>query len=276
MARQIPGEFIGPPVYSDVLPIIVERQERNRPYVHHNPPPYFAKLWRYLPMRHFENLVIQRGLFLARADAFEDKLEGTLSIKNQTARGHVYSSDERLRNVGQTLALEFKRMKSWTFVSCWRVDEDENLRSWVEYPKEPDAVAVQTNYLEISRIAACYPCASVEYVEHESTWIPEGNSVFPFFHKDKDHEWEKEFRIIDQRFPTSGRKDDTSHDCSAEPSYRGRILRADLTKLIQQVVISPNASLQCERRVRELAHEQGLVQRIRRSDLPPSFISSWS
>jgi len=234
--------------------------------LHYNAPHWFAKIWRYMSESRFRSLVENHAIFLARADKFDDALEGMLSAKNQSARKYVYDDNAALRYKGRRLAREFELMKARTFVSCWRVDEKEHARCWLEYPKQPDAVAIQTNYLQLSRMAACYFCAAVEYVNHPVTWIPEGNSVYPFIHKDQKYEWEKEFRIVEQRLPREQFQEGSLRRCVAEASF-GRILPIDLRKVVLQIVVSPLASDACADRVRALANQHGLAGRLRPSGL---------
>jgi hypothetical protein len=253
------------PTYSAAVPIIVEGQEHNRPSIHHKAPGYHAKLWRYMRREQFERMLEERGILLWRANSFSDQLEGTLSPANLSKRPYVYRDNPVMEQAYWNLVCELGHMKQWTYVSCWRVDEEEHARSWREYPKSADAVALQTTYQLIARKTGCIFCACVEYVEHGSTWIVEGNSLMPFIHKDKQYDWEKEFRIIIQRFPRTRRGTEIIYDCAEQNPSCGLVLGVDLSQLIERIVISPTASLEAEGAIRSLVEQHALTSRVERS-----------
>lgn len=224
-----------------------------------------ARLWRYMSVNRFEDMMRNGGLFLARADMFSDKLEGTLSRANLEKRQRVYRENPLMANAYARLVSSLYDIRRWTYVSCWRVDEEESPRAWKEYAKFPEGVAIQTDYLRLSRLTGCMFCACVEYVDYKRTWIVENNSMMPFIHKDKTCDWEKEFRIIIQRFPQVRRGDKTVYDCSEENPHCGLVLGADLSAIIEKIVISPAISVEGEAAIRNLVKHYGLKSRVEKS-----------
>ena len=76
----------------------------------------------------------------------------------------------------------------------------------------------------------------VDYVDWENHWIPEGNLFYPFMHKRKSFEHEKEIRAVITDFPTT---DDGSLPKTI--LEKGRNIEVDIQKLIKAVHISPSA-----------------------------------
>lgn len=256
-------------IYSDQLPIIVQN-DLNRLCVHHNAPAYSCKLWRYMSLEKFRSLLEERGLFLARADRFPDDREGTLSLANLRYRAQVYRDDTLMAHAYSRYRDELRNIKRYTYIGCWRVDETENARSWREYTKPREGVAIQTTYYKMWRRTPTIFCASVGYIDYDDTWVVENNSLSPFMYKAKSSfEWEREFRIIIQQFPRKEWifRDGSYFDCSQENENTGLILNIEPKLFIDQIVTSPRASDLFLDEVKTLAAEYGIDTTVRRSSL---------
>jgi hypothetical protein len=254
-------------IYSDDLPIAVD-QDLKRPCVHHKPPPYFSKLWRYMDDWKFQSMLEEGGLFLARADRLDDDHEGTLSFANLRYRPDVYKNDPKLAACYSRYCQELPKIKRHTYLGCWRADEKENRRSWKEYTKTAGSVAIQTTYEKLRRCTPLIFCATIEYIDFSNKWVVESNSLSPFIYKRRDDfAWEREFRIIIQQFPRTEMlwKDAAFYDCSQENPSCGRTLEVDFDYLLDQVVVAPNASDKFYREVKLLAEKYGLGKRVARS-----------
>ena len=249
-------------IYSKHLPILVGDQKLGRPCIHLEAPAPEAKLWRYMNLEKFQWMLEQGGIFLSRADKFDDRLEGTLSSANELYRKTIYENDPQMANSHARLTEELAKMKAWTYVSCWRVDENESLRCWEEYTRGVEGVAIQTTYQKLAKLTARIFCASVRYVDFKDTWIIENSSISPFMHKDKGQfDWEKEFRIILQQFPERDRSFDEIdfYDCDRINSCAGLVLEVNLPQFIERIVFSPKMSRKTQKQIKKLAASAGLV-----------------
>jgi hypothetical protein len=107
-------------------------------------------------------------------------------------------------------------------------------------------------------------------VDFQTTWIWEGNSLFPFMHKDKErYVWEKEFRIIIQQFPEKDLESDQIDyfECERENPDIGKVLVWNLVDLIETIVIAPKATKNFKEKVNSLATKYGLRDRCRESSI---------
>ena len=77
----------------------------------------------------------------------------------------------------------------------------------------------------------------VSYVDYERDFIPESNALFPYLHKRKSFEHEREVRAIVPTIPTKDGKVDTSQEMFDNGKYYG----VDLSLLIQEVIVAPYA-----------------------------------
>lgn len=245
-------------IYSSALPISIGCQTNDRPHVHPDAPMPEAKLWRYMPLDKFEKMLVQRGIFLSRADKFPDPLEGTISVANKILRDEVYRDDPKMARAFSQFSNALADMKKWTYVSCWRVDEHESPMCWSKYNAD---VAIQTTYRKIAHYTQCVFCSGVRYVDFKDTWVFEGSSLMPFTHKDREQfEWEQEFRIIMQDFPKKDPAFDQTefYECEKQNPKIGIVLQVDLLTFIEQISIAPNAGEESRQRIETLALEHGL------------------
>jgi len=254
-------------IYSDDLPIVVE-QDLTRPCVHHKAPAYFCKLWRYMDRWKLENILQEGGLFLGRADRFDDDREGSLSFANLRYRSEVHRDDARMAQGYKRYCDELRNIKRHTYIGSWRIDETENARSWRDYTNAGDGVAIQTTYYKIWKRTQTIFCASVEYIDYDETWVVESNSVSPFMYKAKSlFEWEHEFRIIIQQFPRREWifRDAPYFDCSQENGNDGLILRIDPKRFIDRIVTNPGASDRFLKEVKDFARKYAVEDLVTRS-----------
>ena len=222
-----------------------------------------------------EEMLNQKGIFLARADTFKDKLEGTLSRANEVHRAEVYRNNPKLAAAFARYTEELAKMKRWTYVSCWRIDENESLRSWQEYASTSEGVAIQTTYGRIADYTSYNFCAKVRYVDFEETWVMEGNTLHPFLHKHNEFGWEQEFRIIVQQFPERDVAFDQVdyYECDSENPHCGLVLPVDLATFVERIVVGPEASPKFQEQVLKLATGTGVAGKVQLSSLSQSCAS---
>jgi hypothetical protein len=216
----------------------------------------------------FKDMLGESAVFLSRSDLVADKHEGTVSLANLLNRGRVYK--HRCRKMATKHALlvrELGNIKRWTYVSCWRVDEQERLKCWRTYLNESDGVAIKVNYRRLLERTATIFCAGVEYIDYDKDWVIESNPLLPFTYKQPHWSWEREFRLIIQQFPQADVSfDDALYcDCRRENRNCGINLRVDVQRLIDEIVVAPHASDEYFEEVHHLASEFGLGDRVRSS-----------
>lgn len=258
--------------FSKHLPVIVDSQDRGTPCGHHKAPGDLnSKLWRYIAFESYEKMLRSGGLWFNRADRFPDEYEGLLSLGNDRLRAQIYEAQHPLASAHQRLLAMLKEAKKWTYLNCWNQDQAESPFMWSNDTGfgKPE-VAIQTTYGRFRRYTGSIFCATVEYLDYETDWIPEGNSLFPFFHKRKDRYWrENEFRAIVQQFPRQAVEFDQTdfYDLKQETDIDGLLLKVDLNWLIVKTVVSPKASAELLSRVMQLNEEFDVTNPVTRSEL---------
>ncbi len=194
------------------------------------------------------------ALHFARADAFDDKFEGSYPQKNQV----VYPSIE-------DPAYTYEAFKKYAAVSCWHSNLDESEAMWELYLKNTDGVAIITNKksLEDCLIDRAPSIVKIQYKDFTKEKIEDFAWFKAFEYKRKCFKHEREVRaslynlppsteIVDG-FPVAGPPDGAN--CFPEEGVQ---VEVDLSRLIKQVVISPKSGQWFESVVRETLNNYSL------------------
>src|SRR3989344_7084479 len=107
-----------------------------------------AKLWRYLELSKLEILLKSKTLYFCRSDLFEDQHEGTYTKNALEYRKYFYAeaSDNWLNNTMPHINLNWKKC---TFISCWHVNNNEDVNMWRAYSKEGKLIVIESTILKL-------------------------------------------------------------------------------------------------------------------------------
>jgi hypothetical protein len=209
-------------------------------------------VWRYMDFAKFIAMLQQRGLYLSRADKFDDRFEGATglaarqtnweefyldyfrklfvspppgySIPEYTAEQIEAEADRLLKSM-KGIALEARQL----LVSCWHGSDTEAEALWRLYsPPNTSGVAIRSTVGKLWDACVQHHDAivgRVRYVDYRHGFASIQNERI--FQKRKSLSQEQEIRIV---LPNE-----------RQSPVEGKILTCDLEKLISEVVISPFA-----------------------------------
>jgi hypothetical protein len=224
----------------------------------------------------FVSLISRKELFFCRADSFKDPFEGSYSKANSVLAPLVYSKTskdsgipiEKLiesQEIRNNLLAKFRRQ--WYYISCWHQNEFESAAMWELYSKGNGALAIETNY---ERLQKALPESSymglVNYIDYQTDWLPEGNTFYPFMHKRKSFEHEKEVRIVicdEDKIPRTS----NGFDLSSTNPNSGIYIPIELGDIIDAVHISPLTPLWMVETIKNVADKYGVSSIINQSSL---------
>lgn len=202
------------------------------------------KIWRYLDFTKFVSLLDKQSLFFTRADRLPDPFEGSYSKVNIELRPVIYKDipKDSFDNMQRQFQIFSKEIRKFTIISSWHMNEYESAAMWKLYLKTHEGVAVQSTFRRLTESFHNYEeddvfIGKVKYIDYQTEWLPEGNSFYPFLHKRKSFEHERELRAIIQKFPT---KDDKI-DLTQEIFDVGAYIAVDLEILLEKIFVSPTA-----------------------------------
>ena len=200
-----------------------------------------AKVWRYIDFTKFVSLLDKSALFFTRADRLGDPFEGSYSRANIKLRPEVYKGKippNALENFSQFTKIFIKN----TAINCWHLSEYESAAMWKLYLKSNDGIAIQSTFdlLKTSLKDENHSVfiGKVKYIDFEKDWMPEGNTLYPFVHKRKSFEHEKELRGVIQelRYKKNG-----GLDWSKPLFDDGIYVQVDLGVLIDKIYLAPTS-----------------------------------
>ena len=235
------------------------------------PPEDDAVLWRYMDFTKFVSLLDTQSLFFARADKLGDPFEGAYSKVNVALRPALYEGKIPEAGLRQIAAFG-KESRRFTAINCWHEANHESAAMWRLYSREHDGIAIKTDFKSFSRSFTCSDkiyIGKVNYVDYDTTFIPEGSSFFPYLYKRESFAHEREIRAISQNMPTRDGKIDLSQEVYATGTY----YTVDLSLLVHEVVVAPYADDWFMSLAEAVAIRFGLTAPVSRSGLaePPTW-----
>lgn len=163
------------------------------------------RLWRYMDLPKFMEMIEHNNLFFTRADQFEDNYEGAFTSK---LKKKIEDSFRRNR-IASTFD-EFKtKLIERVFINCWHKGVHDSMAMWKIYGDPTSGVAVTTwvKRLENALIKHSYYRQSETYiyeVKYINHWHNPAININPysriFSHKLKAYTYENEVRAVVDTF----------------------------------------------------------------------------
>jgi hypothetical protein len=203
------------------------------------------RVWRYLDFTKFVALLERKVLYFSRVDLLGDRFEGCLSRANISQRTAVYadliaeSGEEKWQKFQQQFHDMIRGVRRHTYVNCWHVGNEESAAMWGLYTRPDQGIAIRSTFERLTRSLRTDGdvfVGKVTYLDYESDWLPEGNTLNPFVHKRRSYSFESELRAVIQDLP----RKDNGLDLARE-GPPGVEVPVELKELIEQVCVSPTA-----------------------------------
>lgn len=227
-----------------------------------DPPPDEATLWKYLDFAKFVSLLERRELHFARTDKLGDPFEGTYPKRSWTLA----------QRSGEGLAEIAKIYRSSILVDCWHQSDYESEAMWRLYADWRRGLAIQTTFLDM-RESYIGPepisAGSVRYIDYETDQIDLFSHLQPYRTKRRSFKHEQEVRALSDLTEI----EDGRAISSGEEHAVGRYYRVDVNRLVNEVVVAPNAAPWFVDLVKAVTHQYGVSADVRKSLLaePPPW-----
>jgi hypothetical protein len=155
------------------------------------------------------------------------------------------------------------------YVSCWHMNEDESPAMWKLYTSHGDSICIKSTYniidINLPRTYCYIGC--VKYINYRHDVFDVRLALNYIIHKLKSFEHEKEVRAVIPYLKIITRKIKVIAD------KKGLLVPIDLSKLVQQVFVSPHSKPIFFEIVKGLLETYGLNVPVLKSEMnaPPSF-----
>lgn len=212
-----------------------------------NVPENDETLWRYMDLTRFITLLQSQSLYFSSTSFFPDLWEGEYGLANQLARPKLYGSDSE--KISQVLTQSTDYFKQRVFVNCWNQSPYEAVSMWSRYVPLSQGIAISTTWEKLTRNIMAEETiygAKVQYIDHDSDFIPEGNRLNAFLTKQKYFSDENEVRLLHYK------------DDGQEINLPGINVRIDLGGLIEGVHLAPGTPAWAYETVSKLCQTYGL------------------
>ena len=199
------------------------------------------KIWRYMDFTKYVSFLDSKSLFFSRSDSFDDPYEGATSHANVKIRPKIYKDSGIREDALKALPKFYNFLRQWTYINCWHMNEHESAAMWKLYPQMNEAIVVQSTY---QKLFNCLPSENVylgvvKYIDYENDFIPEDNSFWPYIHKRKSFEHERELRAVVQEHWLS--TEDNKIDWDVKNEKFGKSISINVNQLVENVYVSPES-----------------------------------
>ena len=238
------------------------------------------KLWRYLDLSKYLNMLTTGGLWFSRADLLGDPFEGstTTLTKQQliTFAQSMVPDGEDAEIIRTRIIDEQDDMRNFlrthTYINSWHINDGESEAMWRLYSKDFGIAIVSTlNQMKNNLYGKKeFIGGRVLYINYENEVIPNGNFFGPYIHKRKSFEHEREFRLIcipqGQDYVDFFENPMTLVELMAT-AQDGVLVPIDLNGLISVVHVTPTSPDWYFESVREISKKLGFTFEVKRSSL---------
>lgn len=225
------------------------------------PPDVNTKIWRYMDFTKFVSLLDRSSLFFIRSDCLDDPFEGTYPLENIRNPQLMGATENAQRQITEVR----KQMREYALVNCWHMNEYESAAMWNN--KGPYGLAIQStfdrlrnSFLESSDIQV--HIGVVKYIDFRKERFSELNTLYPFIHKRKSFEHEKELRAVIMDW-----KRKYLPEIRESTLEKGESVEVDIHRLIERIYVSPNSERWYIDLVRSILHKYELPIQVEPSSL---------
>lgn len=228
-----------------------------------------TKIWRYMDFTKFLDIILNKHLYLRRIDKFKDPYEGYISENFKKALGQNYDVLKKFDVDTHRAQENHLRAQSllpvYSYASCWYLDDVESTKMWETYGKEKTSIAICTTvkslHDSIHDIETGYNFyfEKIEYEEKQAS----SNWLEVAFRKNENFAFEQEFRVLGVM--GSGMANLTYPYINNLPKIHeinnplGIHVGLDVSLLVRQVYLSPNADVQFKSIVEKILNLAGCI-----------------
>lgn len=234
------------------------------------PQPNFEgiALWKYMDFTKFMSLITHQKLFACRSDLFDDPYEGTYPrrIIKFINENQENENDKKSSEYARLMYNFNKNIRRHTYISCWHANDFESAAMWDLYSKNDASVAIETTYADLrSALPSEALLGLVNYIDYDKDVFPMNNAYYPFTHKRKSFEHEREVRFLIQNLPIDKESNKMDFSNAAAPNVIP--IDVDLNKFIKRIHLSPRSPEWMLNLLQEIVKKYSITVEVRRSNL---------
>lgn len=246
-------------------------------------------VWRYLTFPKFISLLSYSALWFPKLNILQDQFEGTMPTLTENYMQESHQKWKKVfpphlhEQIDGMAKVNIEDGRVLTVVNCWFLDAEESQTMWDEYVKGNEGLAVKSTIKKLATHVYVEPQFSyigkVKYVDFETHKMSlyEANQAHErAFLKKEKFAHEQEIRISSMNIKTLGcvgingipyTQQDISGKNMNNFENAGLYIRVNLAKLIDSIVLAPNAPEWFELLIKRIMQLSNLSITIKRSGL---------
>ena len=119
-------------------------------------PVTHQRVWRYIDLWKFEDMLRTSALYFRRADKLSDVGEGRLSndgVRGTSSSDVAFRAAYNIADQGHAVdAAAHETTRSCMFINCWNIRDEESARMWADYTTTPESVAISTTFGRLTEL----------------------------------------------------------------------------------------------------------------------------
>ena len=208
-------------------------------------------LWRYMDLEKLISCISKSSLYFPSVSLFEDPYEGSmpkLAIQKRSKNTESLMGKAPSPLLEKNFSSLYKLYAVHTYASCWHHSDVESEAMWRLYCVNNKGVAIKTTYknllesLEPDLAFGTHIAASlVNYINYNNEAFSDANISYyaRYIHKRKSFEHEREVRLLIQTTPDGVQRDGIWEVRDIDAVPKGINVDVSLSKLIQEIYVSP-------------------------------------
>ncbi|MGH7975674.1 MAG: hypothetical protein ACREDS_08610 [Limisphaerales bacterium] len=213
-----------------------------------------SKIWHYMDLWKFENLINEKCLYFRRSDKLEDDMEGKYAEANrkyQTAMYERFLHAYPIQDSHEHRETGNEAFRHAVFINCWHLNRTESIAMWERFTKTENSVVICTTLRKLfESISEPIPNSNKKELKAVASKVtyasqtiprPEWSNYGPYFYKDTKFMDEREFRLIIH--PPE------NHSIGEEDVAQK--LPIDPVALIEQIVIHPRSPADFKTKIKD-------------------------
>ena len=197
-----------------------------------------TKIWRFMDLAKFCNILEKSSLFFVKPEKFKDPWEGYLPRKHIEEASYS-NIPEQFRGALITIAKEHtpKIVRENFAVNCWHISESESEAFWRNYSER--GIAIQSTFGKLKEKIKNNTdyniyIGKVEYKDQDLDIVDIGNIFNHILWKRKSFEYENELRAVIWEKENPAANDNRNFE-----SENGQYINLDLNTLVENIYTTP-------------------------------------
>jgi len=183
----------------------------------------------------------------------------------------IFETPEEIQRHLKSLQDAFKPLRKFAKISCWHINDKENMAMWLNYQGTEKGIVIQSTPEKLSNTVGPYRikpeygeetiyAGNVKYINYELDSMSDRYGFLtPFFYKRTNYEYEQEFRMIISLREAS--------EFGVEIPEKGILVPFNYKAGIEKVILSPHSDESYVKKAEELFTQYNAESPIEKSQI---------